>query len=401
MPTEAIYRDTPSMEPLMPEKGREILAELTAEILLQAGKLSGSLIPAKTMQGISQVVRQMNSYYSNLIEGHKTNPLDVERALKKHFSKDPKKKAMQQLGMAHIEVERLIAEKLQQEPSCNVYGAEFAQWIHREFYTRLPPELRIVHDTKDRVYPLNPGELRQYNVDVGAHVPPDYPGVPKFLSRFDEFYSSNRIIATRRLVALAASHHRFLWIHPFGDGNGRVARLLSHAHIIQTKVDGFGLWTLSRGLARSQKEYYASLTTADAPRYNDYDGRGNLSDAGLADFCTFFLKIVLDQITFMSSVLDYRGLKHRIENYIYRSNVFGKHCEQGKYLLFEALREGEYARGEAARLTGFGETVARELLQTALDQELLLSDGPRSPVYLGFPHKVCEDYFPKLFMPSA
>ena len=307
---------------------------------------------------------------------------------------------MQQLGLAHIEVEALITAKLQKEPLTNVFAKEFAQWIHREFYTRLPPEMRIVLDTKGRAHPLTPGELRQYNVDVGNHVPPNYPAVPHFLDRFAEFYSSDSIVATRRLVALAASHHRFLWIHPFGDGNGRVARLLSHALLLQNKIDGFGLWTLSRGLARYQKDYYAHLITADAGRQNDLDGRGNLSDAGLAEFCTFFLKTMLDQISFMTSVLDYQGLRHRIENHVYRNNIFGKHNDQGKYLLFEALREGEYARGEASRLTGFKDTVAREILQRALDEGLLLSAGPRSPVYLGFPQKICEDYFPKLFMPS-
>ena len=81
------------MEPLMPEKGGNVLSDLTTEIFFQAGKLSGRHIPQRTRQGIAKVVQQMNSYYSNLIEGHRTNPLDVERALKKQFSSNPKKKA--------------------------------------------------------------------------------------------------------------------------------------------------------------------------------------------------------------------------------------------------------------------------------------------------------------------
>ena len=166
-------------------------------------------------------------------------------------------------------------------------------------------------------------------------------------------------------------------------------------------LDGYGLWTLARGLARYREDYYEHLAMADQTRLNDYDGRGNLSSENLGLFCEFFLKTILDQIKFMSSILEYEGLKHRIESCIYRNNIFGKHNDQGKYLLLEALREGEYPRGEATRLTGYGETVARELLQTALNQELLASDGPRSSVYLAFPSSVLEDYFPKLFMPSV
>ena len=201
-------------------------------------------------------------------------------------------------------------------------------------------------------------------------------------------------------MAIATFHHRFLWVHPFGDGNGRVARLLSHAALIKAQLHGFGLWTLSRGLARRQTDYYRFLSLADAQRQNDYDGRGNLSDKYLADFCVFFLEVILDQIQFMSSVLAYDGLQHRIENYIYRNDVFGKHNDQGKKLILEALKRGEYPRGEAAQLTGYGETVAREILQQALGAGLLQSDGPKSPVYLGFPQNVREDYFPKLYMPA-
>jgi Fic family protein len=220
------------------------------------------------------------------------------------------------------------------------------------------------------------------------------------MERFESFYASNRILSTRRLVAIAAAHHRFLWIHPFGDGNGRVARLFSHASLIQCGLGGYGLWTLSRGLARNRDRYYECLDVADQGRLSDIDGRGNLSSQRLGEFCEFFLETILDQITFMSSVLDYKDLKYRIGNYVHRENVFGKHNDQGTHLLLEALREGTYPRGEAVRLTGFGETMAREILQTALDLGLLVSDGTRGPVYLGFPNEVLDDYFPKLFMPS-
>lgn len=387
------------MEPLLPEASRQLLAELTMKIARQSGYLGGG-IPLATKLSIEGVVQQMNSYYSNLIEGHRTNPLDVERALERKYVRDPKKKALQQLGVAHIQTEQLLKKQIQEKCDIDVYSPAFVRQIHQEFYNRLPDELRTVKDRSGREYPLIPGEFRTYNVDVGNHIAPDHTCLDEFMNRFDSFYSSDRIIATRRLVAIAASHHRLLWIHPFGDGNGRVARLLSHAALIQCDLHSYGLWTLARGLARKQKEYYRHLEMADQQRNNDYDGRGNLSARYLTDFCQFFLETILDQIEFMSSVLEYEGLKHRIENYVYRQDVFGKHNDQGKYLLFEALTEGEYARGEAARLTGYKETVARELLQTALERKLLVSDGPRSPVRLGFPHGVLEDYFPRLFLPT-
>jgi len=401
MKQQGLSRHVEAMEPLMPAASGGVLSDLTLDIYKACGTLSGRHIPQRTRRNISAIVRQMNSYYSNLIEGHRTSPKDVEDALNQRYSHSPKKKALQQLGVAHIQCEDIISELLEKEPGTNIYAPGFSKLIHREFYSRVPEEFRVVKSVSGKDYPLTPGEFRTCNVDIGNHTGPDLDAVNSFADRLNLFYGSDRIQSSRRLVAIAAFHHRFLWVHPFGDGNGRVARLLSHAAILQSDLDGFGLWTLSRGLARQQNDYYQYLSLADEQRYNDYDGRGNLSDKGLAQFCVFFLEVILDQIRFMSSVLEYDGLKHRIENYIYRNDIFAKYNDQGKYLLFEALERGELPRGEAARITGYGETVAREILQQALDAGLLQADGPRSPVYLGFPQEVREDYFPKLFMPSS
>src|SRR5262249_17829273 len=133
---------------------------------------------------------------------------------------------------------------------------------------------------------------------------------------FHEAYSSKDIIATDQLAAMAAAHHRLAWIHPFGDGNGRVTRLYSHAWIVRAKVDSFGLWTLSRGLARERQAYFQQLSAADQTRRNDYDGRGNLSDRALGDFCLFILKTMLDQIEFMSDLFQFEILAKRIEAYL-------------------------------------------------------------------------------------
>ena len=57
-----------------------------------------------------------------------------------------------------------------------------------------------------------------------------------------------------RILAAATAHHRLLWIHPFLDGNGRVARLMSHAMLSEALGAG-GLWSVCRGLARREAEY--------------------------------------------------------------------------------------------------------------------------------------------------
>ena len=105
--------------------------------------------------------------------------------------------------------------------------------------------------------------------------------MPRFLDRFEAVYSNLGKADT--ILASAAAHHRLLWIHPFLDGNGRVARLLSHA-MLRDVIDTGGVWSIARGLARNVGNYKMLLAACDAPRRNDLDGRGDLSEEALAEF---------------------------------------------------------------------------------------------------------------------
>jgi len=128
-----------------------------------------------------------------------------------------------------------------------------------------------------------------------------------------------------RIIAMAAAHHRFNYIHPFPDGHGRVSRLMSHAMAWHADIAAHGLWSISRGLARgleSRAEYKQMMDMADTPRQNDLDGRGNLSERALIDFVVWFLRVALDQVTFMSDLFDLDNLTHRLRNFVERDGQF-------------------------------------------------------------------------------
>ena len=103
----------------------------------------------------------------------------------------------------------------------------------------------------------------------------------------------------------------FRSIHPFLDGNGRVARLMSHAVLLEA-LDTGGVWSIARGLARTQAAYKAHLADCDGPRRNDLDGRGSLSEEALAQFTRYFLATCLDQVRFMESLVQPERLRDRI-----------------------------------------------------------------------------------------
>ena len=83
------------------------LLDLAMELTAASAGLKRSL-PAEIAKALSDLVRSMNCYYSNLIEGHDTHPVDIERALKNDDSADPQKRNLQLEAKAHIEVQRWI-----------------------------------------------------------------------------------------------------------------------------------------------------------------------------------------------------------------------------------------------------------------------------------------------------
>jgi len=393
------------VEPLLPS-GAPDLEDLAREVVGRSAALGGQLHPI-TQQAVIELLRLINSYYSNLIEGHSTHPADIERAMREDYSSDPAKRDLQQESLAQINCQRKLESRLQDEPNLDTADHDFIIWLHRTFYEQLPVELRRVKD-KDSGETLEviPGAIRQREVKVARHVGPSPDYLPAFLDRFATAYAPGKQHGVMPLIATAAAHHRLMWIHPFLDGNGRVARLHTDACFRRLPLYGYGLWNVSRGLARQRDAYMAALSRADAPRRNDYDGRGNLSNEALVDFCRFFLTTCLDQIDFMHNLLKLDGLLDRISGYVsMRSAKLIPGPKPGgpplkpeaAYMLQEVLLRGEMGRGEVLRASGMAERTGRVLLGQLLAEGLLVSDTPKGAVRLGLPTHMAGFLFPDLY----
>ncbi len=383
-----------AFEPLMPAEGDARLEELAVTLVARSSQLAGQL-HANARASIGDLVRSMNCYYSSLIEGHNTHPRDIDRALLDQYSRDPNKRALQKEARAHIEVQRMIDAG--SDPQVSPTSAEYLKWLHYEFCSRLPPELLVIqHPTTGRTVELKPGELRDGEVVVGRHLPPPAEDVPRFLQRIEEAYEPRRLLPTRRLIAVAAVHHRLLWLHPFYDGNGRVARLVAHAMLLRSGV-GSSIWSVARGLARNVERYKTSLMLADETRHNDLDGRGALSESRLREFCEFFLETCVDQVHFMDSLLQPTELLRRMKLFV-DDEVSARRLPKGSLVLLrEALLAGQLERHRAAELTGYQERRGRQVLTSLLKAGLLVSQGPKAPVRIGFPTEVAERWFPRLY----
>lgn len=358
-----------------------------AERIVVSSLTLRSAVHETTRATLRELVRKMNSYYSNRIEGQSTHPYNIERALQNDFSQKPDEARLQRIAMAHIDAEKELEENL---GDGSALLSSFLIAAHRALYARLDPNDRLSDDGEIIV----PGQLRTRDVKVGHHIPPTAASLPKFLKRIDEVYGSVHSWE-RVLIAAACAHHRVAWVHPFLDGNGRATRLQSHCAI--WKLSG-GLWSPSRGFARSTEAYYTALHNADSPRRGDLDGRGNLSALGLLEWVKYFLSVCDDQASYMSKMLALDGIKQRIEALIIFRSTQDKAVRREAILpLIHIFALGPVTRGEFSQMTGLAERSARTLLSKLLADRLLISDSAHGPVRFGLPLDALNMLFPSLY----
>lgn len=382
------------MEPMLIRESSRFRGRLTDLALELAQKSAGfrRSLPESLLTSLADLVRSMNCYYSNLIEGHDTHPVDIERALKNDYSRDARERDLQFEAKAHIAVQKWIdggglnGRTVSNEGICE---------IHARFCRELPKDLLWVEDphTKERIRVVA-GELRKRDVAVGDHVAISPGAVPRFLARFEEVYSA--VSKTEFIVGAAAAHHRLVWIHPFIDGNGRVARLMSHAMLLES-LDTGSVWSVARGLARNVGNYKRHLAASDAVRRNDLDGRGHLSEEALAEFTDFFLRTCLDQVIFMERLTQPDQLRARILLWAEEEIKLGQLPAKAGNILEAVLYRGELPRADTAAVVGAVDRHARRIVAALTERGVLSADGPRASLRLVFPAALASRWMPGLF----
>ena len=403
MKSQAIAQyDAPhQFEPLMPSESAVGPLLERASDLARAANALGAVSAQGAQQELRKLLRSMNSYYTNRMEGEHTRPSDIELALMKDFSSDADLARKQRLAVAHIRTEEIceatLTAKLAAEGDDTarwLYAPDALCWLHAELFKDLPAADLQLSDGSAMV----PGQLRQRGVAVGRHEAPTWASLPLFLARWQEVYGRTRR-GEASIVALAAAHHRLAWMHPFLDGNGRVARLHTHLLLHAGGLTG-GLWSPLRGFARTETQYKQLLQAADEPRRGSLDGRGNLTQAGLVDWIAYTLDVCIDQVAFMARQLDVLGMRARIQAALaYEAAVVksGVREEALNALHYLFATQAELGRADFKTMTGLGERVASATVSALLSRGFVASDSPYGALRFAVPRHALRFYFPALW----
>ena len=383
-----LYDHPAQMEPLLPSEFKMgPVLERANDLIRKADRLSG-WCPPGALPGLRKLLRSMNSFYSNKIEGQHTLPLEIEQALRNDYSQDEDKARRQRLALAHMSTESQLEALWPEWSSETVWSVQTVRDIHQDLFARLPED-----DGN-----LCPGHFRTREVSVGRHAAPAAGSLIQFLNRWSSTYSSVRK-GEMQLVAMAAAHQRLAWIHPFLDGNGRVTRLHSHLVLGHMGLTN-GLWSPLRGFARSQELYYQRLAGADEPRAGDLDGRGNLTETGLLQWIAYVLDMCIDQVEFITQLLSLEAMKDRIsacltyEEQVQRSGV---RTEAFRALHYLFVSRAELDRADFKAILGLGDRLATAQISALLKRGLLETDSPHGKLRFGVPQHALRFYFPRLW----
>jgi Fic family protein len=389
--------ETPGrIEPVyLPEDDRGAgLVDLAATLGMEAKRLEVSHHP-ETVKSLRAVVVAANAQHSNAIEGHLTS-IDEAFELCREPDANAARAPFIREFFAHQEVEREIDHLRLGQKSPKPTSVEFLKLAHRRLYERMPAEFSV-QSHGHRSIAIIPGEFRlspEQDVTVGRHYAPSSERVYDFMAHFERRFAGAGASQVAMTVDIAAAHHRFSYVHPFVDGNGRVGRLMTHTMAQRAGIGSGGLWSISRALNRSgdfADAYMKMMDFADSPRRGDRDGRGNLSTAALREFSDWFLSAILTEIRFAASAFDLASLESRL------ADLMG---DQFAAVFSMILREGPVDLEALQATAGVPSHASSVIVEELTTSGFLTPMTGSTLMYARFPPKFYEILFPDLFVPA-
>lgn len=360
--------------PLYPEdRFTEKLLE-TARRIIEADCRISNCLPEATLKGLTKMMQVLEVKQSCAIEGIHAPLESFFVAPGPHDSPDI---------AAAVRLYR-AADRLQaimQHYRYSAHHPDVAVMLHKQMFDGVQP----MPDG------LVPGAYRTQQVQVGQHVSAEAESVPSMMHKMAEFHDRATTHAAKVVSALGL-HHRFVWIHPFVDGNGRISRFVLQEMLREAGLSG--LWSISNGLSIHDEQYRAKLAAADHPRMGDFDGRGNLSQSRFVSFIEFMLDVCKEQVEYTRQALNRQHLSKVIDDYFADKTVLPSGVNQDSHLAWKALFfQGVIPRGEFKRMIPKSDRTATAQVAALVKGGLVISPTSKSDLTPAIPLDLAKRIF--------
>ncbi len=272
------------------------VAELVVKLeTLRNRELSGTT-PPWIFFNVKNLFQIVESVISTHIEGNNTTIaayVEAARRTGKNQSTDEKIKMILNLENALKEIENDVKAD-------TIFDKQFLLGLHAKVVDGLNPNPGGEGDSRSGAYR---NSFRQ--IQNSDHVLPPHTDVRELMDELITFINSP-VPHTMELIKIAIVHHRFVWIHPFGNGNGRVVRLLTYAMLARAGYidkDGARLLDPTAVFGSNKLTYYEKLSEADT-----------LEESGSVGWCHYMLSGLTQEIHKIDQLLDEKFTKSEIIN---------------------------------------------------------------------------------------
>lgn len=269
------------------------LTDLIIELEHLRKKTLGGSTHQQVFFQLKHLFHTLESIGSARIEGNNTTIAEyIETKLESEDSEKSNSHSIIEIQNIEKAME-FIEENIQEYPINKAFVSE----LHKIIVKDLPPPPNGEGD-------LTPGNYRNKNIKISnsTHLPPESFLVETYMDELFSFINAEDS-SKYDLLKSAIAHHRFVWIHPFGNGNGRTVRLFTYAMLIKNgfNVDVGRIINPTAVFCSNRSGYYDNLSKAD-----------NGSDEGVLEWCEYVLKGLKEEIEKIDKLTDYEYLKKEI-----------------------------------------------------------------------------------------
>lgn len=319
---------------------------------LRYKRLYGTTIPIVFFQ-LKSIFHMLESIGSTRIEGNNTTIAD--------YIETTKISSQQQLHFGNKDDITQIenCERAMAYIESNIDNLEINKHFLRELHAITMANLR-----SDGEGSINIGQFRKGGVTItkSSHIPPDYAQVEPLLDELLEFLHSEDY-PQLNLVKIAIAHHRFVWIHPFDNGNGRVDRLLTYALLLKMKIFNKDerIVNPTAIFCSNRSKYYDFLAMADAG-----------TDEGLIAWTEYMLEGLKTEIEKIDKLLDYKYLSANILKPMLSLAYDNKFINDQEYeILVLAINKQTFQAIDIKDLLNVNSTTASRIIKGLLDKNMI------------------------------
>ncbi len=329
---------------------------------LRTKKLGGDVPPYIFFQ-LKDIFHILETLGSARIEGNNTTLAEyVEKIIENEEKNDESNDEIKNLERAIEFIEANTDE-------VTVLNRAFISEIHKILTKELTPPPKGEGS-------LYPGELRKHPVSIksSGHTPPSPMLLPDYFEKFVEFINTPHK-EQYQLLMVAVAHHRFEYIHPFDNGNGRMGRLLNYAFLIKLgfKVKNGRIINPSSVFYTDRDKYYDMLSKADS-----------LEDGDILQWCEYFLLGLKNEIEKIDSLLDVGYVKTKILLPTLKIALENEHITAQEFKILEYLinQDNMSMKAEELSFLGVSDSKAKSKMMSKLkDKNIVMPTTPNGRIY--------------------